>query len=79
MLCHLSPLVSYSHPVCADLLGGVALEEVDALVPLCHVVRVLPQHHRAQQRRTTQRQGLTHNINKGGTQGRQDVSAKDRV
>mmetsp|Transcript_10728 Transcript_10728/g.26437 ORF Transcript_10728/g.26437 Transcript_10728/m.26437 type:complete len:340 (-) Transcript_10728:841-1860(-) len=32
-----------------DLLGGVALKQLDALVPLRHVVRVLAQHHAGQQ------------------------------
>lgn len=38
-------------PACVaeDLLGGVGLENLGALVPLVHVVRVLPQHHAAQQ------------------------------
>jgi hypothetical protein len=31
------------------LLGGVGLEELGALVPLVHVVRVLAQHHARQQ------------------------------
>jgi hypothetical protein len=45
-----------SHPpsqprtrVAQDLLGGVGLEQLGPLVPLMHVVRVLPQHHAAQQ------------------------------
>lgn len=42
----------------ADLFGGVSLEKVDPLVPLRHVVWVLPQHDSTQQRRPPQRQGL---------------------
>lgn len=40
------------------LLGWVPLEEIDAFVPLSHVVGVLPQHDCTQQRGATQRQSL---------------------
>mmetsp|Transcript_8812 Transcript_8812/g.18856 ORF Transcript_8812/g.18856 Transcript_8812/m.18856 type:complete len:284 (-) Transcript_8812:727-1578(-) len=41
-----------------DLLGGLPLKQLDALVPLGHIVRVLPQHHTAQQLRAPRHQPL---------------------
>lgn len=51
--------------IITHLLCWVSLEQVDAFVPLSHVVRVLPQHHSTQQRRAAQRQGLRGRLGSG--------------